>query len=316
MRILAVDDDLIILDLIHSAFSDVPSVNVTTASSAAEALNLISARRVRFDCLLLDIEMPEMDGLTLCRQIRSLSGYLYTPILMLTQRTDAVSVGRAFVAGATDYITKPFEVSDLNARLRVAERMMKRTEPALCVTAKELQKTGLPGVHQFEAHQPLHIEHIPQLVLPFSLGAYLSQLSRDSLDDCHVFAASIENFQHLYANGCTADLVKTIVAATKILAQSISCPELLMSHHGSGTFLCVVTTAQLPKWHLIEYSIKTRLQDLELRDVNGNQLQISLSVGQPIQPNANHTQRVKQTFDRAIRRVERQPNRKGSHVAR
>ncbi|UOA16609.1 response regulator [Sulfitobacter dubius] len=302
MEILAVDDDPIIRDLVQTTLSAVNACEITTASSGAEALEILSAPETKFDCLLLDIEMPEMDGIALCRKIRSLPGYLYTPILMLTQRTDAIAVGRAFVAGATDYVTKPFEAGDLRSRLRVAERMMKRTEATLHISAQDLE-TGSPGVHHFDDSQAVHIEDIPQLVLPFSLGAYLSQLSRSSLDDCHVFAVSIDNFQQLYANGTTAEVRTAIVAVTRLIAQSISCPELLMTHNGGGMLLCVVTTEHLPDWDDVEDAIQRQLGELVPCYEHGGKMNLTLSIGKPIQPNASATQRVKRTFDRAIQRV-------------
>ena len=303
MNILAVDDDPIILDLIRTTVQPLREITVTTSSSSLEAWDLLSAGAAHFDCLLLDIEMPDIDGITLCRQIRSLPDHLDTPILMLTRRTDALSVGHAFVAGATDYVTKPFDLGDLKSRLRVADRMVKRSDAVPQIPARALQKIGLPGVHSFNEDQPLHIKDVPQLIGPFSLGAYLSQLSRSSLDDCHIFAATIDTFPQIYADGSTAELGTAIVATTKIIARSLDCPQLLMAHQGCGILLCVMTTAQPPNWEAVEEAIQREITQMDLRFGHKGKIVFSLSVGKPIQPYASPTQRVKKTFDRAIARV-------------
>lgn len=305
MKILAVDDDPIILDLIDTTLAKTGVCDVTTASSGAEALKLLSTTPVAFDCLLLDIEMPVMDGNDLCREIRALPAYLYTPILMLTQRTDARAVGQAFVAGATDYITKPFEVRDLLGRLRVAKRMMEKTANEPRISVQDMKKRGIPGAHCFEETEPFYIVGIPQLVLPFSLGAYLSQQSRNHLDQCYIFAATINNFEQLYRCGSTREVCLALKAATNAIARGINRPDLLISHTGGGRLLCVFMSEQKSNWRAVESAVRKELWNRGPRNDTGAKIKISLSLARPIQPNASPTQRVKKTFDRAIQRVER-----------
>lgn len=116
-RILAVDDDPFIRELLPKVAARVGCPDVTVAGSGRRALALIAAQPRRFDCLLLDISMPDMDGITLCARIRAQPGYHSTPIIMLTAMTDTDHLQRAFAAGATDYTTKPFDIIDLGARL-------------------------------------------------------------------------------------------------------------------------------------------------------------------------------------------------------
>ncbi|NUH65490.1 response regulator [Sulfitobacter sp. S0837] len=306
MKILAVDDDPIVLDLIGTTMAKTGSCEVTTASSGAEALKLLSTQPAAFDCLVLDIEMPLMNGIDLCKEIRALPKYTHTPILMLTQRTDARSVGRAFVAGATDYVTKPFKPRDLVARLRVAQRVMNTTTDVPRISAQDMQKHGIPGTHCFEEEEPFYIADTPRLVLPFSLGTYLSQQSRGHLDQCYIFAATLNSFEKMYNQCSTRELCIALTTATKAIARSLNQPDLLMSHNGSGTLLCVFTTHQMPNWPAVESSLPKELWNLAPRHANGARIKMSLSLGKPIQPNASPTQRVRKTFDRAIQRVERQ----------
>jgi two-component system KDP operon response regulator KdpE len=90
---------------------------VFTASDGVDALRLFKRRVV--DLVLLDITMPGMDGLEVCRQIRSVSG---VPVIMLTGHSTESDVVGAFDAGADDYVTKPFGVPELLARVRAALR--------------------------------------------------------------------------------------------------------------------------------------------------------------------------------------------------
>ncbi|MEP2427951.1 MAG: response regulator, partial [Tateyamaria sp.] len=81
MRILAVDDDPFIRELLPVVFREADYPYLTLADSGAAALDLLNSTKEHFDCLLLDIEMPEMDGITLCRRVRSMEAYQDTPIL-------------------------------------------------------------------------------------------------------------------------------------------------------------------------------------------------------------------------------------------
>lgn len=90
---------------------------VVTASNGVEAMKMF--RRKVIDLALLDIIMPKASGFDVCRQIRAVSGI---PIIMLTARATESDVVEAFDAGADDYMTKPFGVPELMARVRAAVR--------------------------------------------------------------------------------------------------------------------------------------------------------------------------------------------------
>ncbi len=124
MRILAVDDDdvhqrLLVLVLEENRYRD-----VALAGSANDALRMIHDADAPFDCFLLDIDMPGMNGIELCREIRALPGFADVPILMLTGMSDREHVEAAFSAGATDYVTKPINTFELTTRLRLANELL------------------------------------------------------------------------------------------------------------------------------------------------------------------------------------------------
>jgi CheY-like chemotaxis protein len=304
MRILAVDDNPFILDFLPAILQKTDFPDVSVAASGAEALAILAEADAQFDCLLLDIVMPEMDGITLCREIRRLDAYRNTPILMLTLKSDPISIEQAFAAGANDYITKPFEIKDIANRLRVAKRMMETTDQSPRLDPQTMRAHGLPGIHRFGFEDPVHILGIDQLVLPFSLGNYLSQLARNTLNICQVFAVKIDNIEDLYTNGSSREYASAIAASAQAIAKAVNCPQLLMAYNGSGTILCIVIEEISELWVDLEDKIQAEMDKLDLLYDDGRQMKVALSTGRPIQPYANRTQRVKFTFDRAIRRVD------------
>jgi CheY-like chemotaxis protein len=84
-------------------------------------LELIDAVVSGFDCFILDVQMPGMDGIELCGQIRAIEVYKDTPIIMNTAVADRDYIDAAFAAGATDYLTKPVDEVEVKARLGVIE---------------------------------------------------------------------------------------------------------------------------------------------------------------------------------------------------
>ncbi|MFT6676500.1 MAG: DNA-binding response OmpR family regulator [Sulfitobacter sp.] len=120
MRILAVDDDPIILDLLKGSLTAHDQYELMCSASAEQALQTVAAETVPIDCFLLDIMLPGVDGIELCDRIRKLRQYRTTPIIMITASRDPELMGRAFEAGATDFISKPLDGVELGARINSA----------------------------------------------------------------------------------------------------------------------------------------------------------------------------------------------------
>lgn len=123
-KILIVDDEKGVVDMLKSYFK-MQSFQVYTAYNGTDALRQISNNP---DILLLDINMPDVDGLTVCEKIRR---FVSCPILFLTARIETVDKIKGFQAGADDYIVKPFDIDELGARvsahLRRENRKQERT---------------------------------------------------------------------------------------------------------------------------------------------------------------------------------------------
>ncbi|NEO85670.1 MAG: response regulator [Spirulina sp. SIO3F2] len=105
LTILAVDDSSITRKLIQQALEE--NYQVILADNAVDALSSIYHQHI--DLLLLDVTMPGVDGLELCRTVRSLPQFETLPIIMLTARDGAFDKVQGRLAGATEYLTKPFD---------------------------------------------------------------------------------------------------------------------------------------------------------------------------------------------------------------
>ena len=114
-RILIADDDHSVLQVLETVLSG-DGYDVVKAEDGATALEL--ARRDGFDLIMLDVQMPKLDGLEAARQLRREASLADVPIVILTARTTDKDIEAAFAEGVTDYITKPFAISQLRARVR------------------------------------------------------------------------------------------------------------------------------------------------------------------------------------------------------
>jgi len=120
-RILAVDDLQDNLDLIRDVFEREP-YEIATALNAEDAMQL--AREEYPDAVILDVQMPGVDGYELCRQLRELWPTRKIPIVFLTaNRTSAADVVEGLDTGGCDYVTKPFDACELRARMRTVLRV-------------------------------------------------------------------------------------------------------------------------------------------------------------------------------------------------
>ena len=111
-RLLVADDDPRVSALVERALAD--DFDVAAEPNGARAVDAVA--RCHPDLVVLDVEMPVMDGIEACRRIRAANPSV--PIVILTGHTESVAVEQAFAAGATDYLAKPFTPVLLRTRLR------------------------------------------------------------------------------------------------------------------------------------------------------------------------------------------------------
>ncbi len=130
-KLLVVDDEPVILKSLTYSLEQ-ENYEITTATDGLEALKL--ALEMEFDLVVLDLMLPKMDGLEVCKKIRESS---LVPIIILTAKGDDSSKLLGLEFGADDYLTKPFNILELKARIKA---ILRRTQIGECVSKSNIVK--------------------------------------------------------------------------------------------------------------------------------------------------------------------------------
>lgn len=226
MKVLAVDDDPSILEVLEAALSSLEGYDVFTAMSAAEGLEILMDHPETFDLALVDIQMPEMNGIELCREIRQLPGYSDMPIIIVTAMSQRTYIADAFKSGATDYVTKPFDLIDLRSRVTSALRQNKRGEAARRNRSNNLS----------EAFQ---LRNVTRFLGPDEYENYVMQISQSLTSKSSVVAIKMLNVQTLHeelSSRAFEEAVQTVGAAVSVLTRH---EGHMISYRGHGVFLCI-----------------------------------------------------------------------------
>lgn len=147
-RVLIADDDPDIVQFVRVSL-ELEGFEVETASDGREAVEKVLDTSP--DLVLLDIMMPEMDGITALRRLRSHPGAANTSVILLTAKALSEDRVRGLELGADDYVTKPFDVTELMARIKA---VLRRTQAMRDVSPL----TGLPGNFQIAGELERRIE--------------------------------------------------------------------------------------------------------------------------------------------------------------
>ena len=167
--ILVVDDDPNIRDVVCFAL-DKAGMTTTAARDGAEALRLVEAQTP--DLVVLDINMPEMDGLEVCRRLRQSSD---VPVLFLSSRDDEIDRVLGLELGADDYVTKPFSPRELVARINA---ILKRTRAPAAETPEDIVRVDQLAIDIPEHRATWGGEEIQLTATEFQILLALAQAPR------------------------------------------------------------------------------------------------------------------------------------------
>jgi PleD family two-component response regulator len=200
MRILIIDDSEDGRDIAEAMLSAAGYGIIHTAGSAAEAYHFLGVgepatqQPSAVDLILLDVMMPEIDGIEACARIRSEQRYSSVPIIMVTSLADSDSLANAFVAGATDYITKPINRIELLARVRSALKLKAELDRREAREHELLQVMSTSGsrraVHWIDETTGLFTAHVAEAYLvtdanfPHGSETSVIALGIDRIDAC------------------------------------------------------------------------------------------------------------------------------------
>lgn len=241
MRILVIDDSEDSRDITEGALLSAGYTDIVTATSGWEALKVLDIGRPTeekptIDVALLDIVMPEMDGVEACARIRNDPRYTDMPIIMVTSLDDMNSLANAFVAGATDYVTKPVNRIELVARVRAALKLKQELDRRQAREQELL--TFLSGWGDRRAGQ--WIDETTGLFVGEVAEAYLAGACAEGLDEVvSVLALSLDRFENYRAaNGENAarGVLIDVARAVRRLAATIG---IVAASYRNGTIVLV-----------------------------------------------------------------------------
>jgi PleD family two-component response regulator len=205
MRILVVDDSEDWRDLTEAALMAAGYESVATAESASDAYAKLGVGErtahgpAAVDLIVLDLVMPEIDGIEACARIRCDARYTDVPVIMVTAASDMDSLSSAFVAGATDYITKPFNRVELLARVRSALKVKAELDRR---RAREAELISLTHSTWGDRNAGRWVDEVTCLFVGKAAEAYLAAASQHHhLDDgtVTVFALGIDRLDAMAA---------------------------------------------------------------------------------------------------------------------
>lgn len=325
MRILAVDDDQSILELLSEFLTAFGYTDVETAVSGKDALDIIAVQEQPFDCLLVDIQMPEMNGISLCGRVRTMEDYQNVPIIMLTAMLQKKYIDEAFTAGATDYVTKPFDFTELKERLADAQRLAHERQAAIAaMTGFEETRSDVTEHPGFKLSEPLRIDGLIGFVGYSEFENYVLQMSRARLFSSSVVGVKINDIDRIFAATSPAIFRRMIMISAKVISECIQGTGNLVSYRGSGVFLVIhdgknrpdgaTFKAQLDHGFLTiqpadmsDLSVKYHVgEDVQLRSITKSAAIFSLNVAVESVENKNQSGKELVVFPRKALRANTQ----------
>ena len=240
MEILVVDDDGSVLELLTEILTVTGYHRVTTAPHGKAALEHIADSDTQFDCFLVDIQMPEVDGISLVRLIRDTPDYRDSPILMLTAMDEKTYLDRAFAAGATDYITKPFDLLELRTRIIEARRVVHEQLQAAQqpLMAGQFRETG-DGAKVFRLAQPIPLKSREVALGHREFENYVLELARSCELDAAFRAVKIADVERHYREKSSEDFIRLVEVAARAVRNALTSERGAFSYRGNGAFVCL-----------------------------------------------------------------------------
>lgn len=235
MKLLAVDDDPIFLDLLVSTLNAIGYDDITPVKSAMEALHELAVATVPFDCLLFDIQMPVKNGIELTKEVRQQARHAQTPIIMITQMQQREFIDQAYAAGADDYVVKPIQAAELSARLGMVKRVAELDY--------QIKHTNAQSPHPWRFSDAIPLESRDSILSYLALENYLLTLGRLRMSNICAFGVSLVGAADRFASVPIDEFTDTLNDIAAIVVDHTKRHRPLISYAGSGRFIVVLPRA-------------------------------------------------------------------------
>ena len=241
MRLLLVDDDPVFCDLATAVLAESGLTDLTLARSAEDALQIVDEQRIPFDCYLLDIMLDGMDGIELCSRLRQRVDCRVAPMIMITSAKAAPLMERAFAVGATDFLRKPLDETELVGRIRMAMQLVE-------VTKKERRRTSAlmalssygSDIGQMTPEERLCFPDVASMLDYYELENRLLRMQSGHYQ-FSVFRVEIDNFTRFNRMTERRDVLQLLQTTGARISEAIPKQPLLLSHTGAGRFIgCII----------------------------------------------------------------------------
>lgn len=280
MKILAVDDDENIRALLTEAMAAKTTHELVTVPSGPDAIRAIARQTTPFDCFLLDIQMPIMDGITLAEKIRKTKGYARTPIIMLTAMSQKRYIDGAFAAGATDYITKPFDFLELFSRIGVADKLVGEQQRVHdSVSEMTALKRDLIHNTTHSLNEPVELIGVTQVVGYVAFENYIMQLSRSKLLRSSVFAVKIGGVESIFNKTEPVAFRTMLTEISSEIVSVLADNGAMAAYRGNGVYLCLLPRNTGFSHQKYEIELNSRLEFCP--SLRKSKSPTKISVGEP-----------------------------------
>jgi DNA-binding response OmpR family regulator len=239
LKILAVDDDQHFLDLLVAVLGDAGYRDVECAGSAEEALKVVNQEEADFDCFLLDVEMPDINGVELCQNLRATLRFRATPIIMVTALHQKSLIQQCFDAGATDFLNKPLDGLELGARIRMARMLNDSLNSREQLTMSEFSVSCLTENHAPETDQLPSMEKVQGLTNSHVIENHMLR-NRSGYYILHVLGFKVQGFDALAETLSPKDCGDVLGDAAQAISKSLKNYEFSFAYLGGGRFISLV----------------------------------------------------------------------------
>jgi diguanylate cyclase (GGDEF)-like protein len=216
--ILIVDDDVTSISMLAQLLES--EFDVVFAKSGAQAVELIP--EVRPDLILLDVVMPDMDGYSLCTQLKSDIGTASIPIIFITGLQESEAESHGLELGAADYIIKPFNPNVVRARVRNNVELKQARDRLLALAATD-GMTGLFNRRAFDVALEREYKRLARMHAPLSL----------IMLDVDFFKAYNDCYGHVAGDDCLRKIASELSAA-------MHRPADFVARYGGEEFVCIL----------------------------------------------------------------------------